>query len=183
MLMSWRGGLATICALGAAVGVVGCSSTVGGTATVDTADAPVYQASVSASAAESSAVSSSKEASRQSSITREAVHTSCEAVSSSSADAITSVNAYVDARNANADVAASARPAIAALNTSADVVTGSISDPLRLDLRDALLGWADAARAVSAAIADDIGPSPFNDAINRLNDSRTLVLDLCDAAY
>lgn len=183
MLRSWRGGLATICALGAAVAMVGCSSTVGGTATVDTADAPVYQASVSASAAESSAVSSSKEASRQSSITREAVHTSCEAVSSSSADAITSVNAYVDARNANADVAASARPAIAALNTSADVVTGSISDPLRQDLRDALLGWADAARAVSAAIADDIGPSPFNDAINRLNDSRTLVLDLCDAAY
>ncbi|WP_304117099.1 hypothetical protein [Mycolicibacterium bacteremicum] len=193
MLTSWRGCPAPtrlrIAAL--AVGgpaalamiIVGCSSVVPGTATVDTADAPVYQASVSASIAESAASSAAEESERQSSITREAVHSSCEALSSSSADAITAVNGYVDAYNSSADVSGSAGPATDALNRSADLVSGSISDPLAPELRDALTGWVDAARAVATAIADDIGPSPFNDAINRLNDSRTLALDLCDAAY
>ncbi|MGU3499569.1 hypothetical protein [Mycobacterium sp. C31M] len=193
MLTSWRGvaaptrlRIAAFAVAGPAclaMIVVGCSSVVSGTATVDTADAPVYQASVSASAAESAASSRARESERQASITREAVHSSCEALSSSSADAITSVNGYVDAYNTSADVASSAGPAIESLNRSADLVSGSLSDPLAPELRDALTRWVDAARGVATAIADDIGPVPFNDAINRLNDSRTLALDLCDAAY
>lgn len=193
MLNSWRVSAAptrmriAALALGVPAGlamiVVGCSSVTSGTATVDKADAPIYQASVSASIAESAASSSAQESERQVSITNRAVHTSCEAISNSSADAITSVNGYVDAYNQNADVAATAGPAIEALNGSADLVSGSLSDPLGPELSGALTRWVDAARAVASAIETDIGPSPFNDAINELNDSRTVALDLCDAAY
>jgi hypothetical protein len=193
MLNSWRGSAAAarlrIAALAMggtavlAMIVVGCSSVTSGTATVDKADAPVYQASVSASIAESAESSSSRESERQASITTRAVHSSCEAMSSSSADAIGAVNAYVDAYNENTDVLATAGPAIDTLNTSADLVGGSLSDPLGPELSGALTEWVDAARAVASAIATDIGPGPFNDAINRLNDSRTSALDLCDAAY
>lgn len=193
MLTSWRGTPAPtrLRVLALAVGgsaclamvAVGCSSVVPGTATVDTADAPLYQASVSASIAESAASSAARESERQVSITREAVHTSCEALSNSSADAITAVNDYVDAYNASTDVAGSAGPAIDSLNGSADQVSGSLSDPLAPELRDSLTEWVDAARGVATAIADDIAPVPFNDAINRLNDARSLALDLCDAAY
>jgi hypothetical protein len=193
MLKSWRGFPAptrlriAALALGAPAGlamvVVGCASVTSGTAEVDKADAPIYQASVSASIAESVASSSTRESERQASITTEAVHTSCEAISNTSADAISSVNSYVDSYNQNTDVAAKAGPAIDALNGSADLVSGSLSEPLGPELNSALTRWVDAARAVASAIATDIGPSPFNDAINELNDSRTLALDLCDAAY
>lgn len=193
MLNSWRGSAAPrrmrIAALAAgapatlALIVVGCTSVTSGTATLDKADAPIYQASVSASIAESAASSSSKESERQVSITNRAVRTSCEAISNSSADAISEVNAYVDAYNQSADVAATAGPAIDALNGSADLVGQSLSDPLGPELSGALTRWVDAARAVASAIATDIGPGPFNDAINELNDSRTVALYLCDAAY
>ncbi|GAA2553211.1 hypothetical protein [Mycolicibacterium diernhoferi] len=193
MLKSWRGCAAATrlrivaLALGApaalAMIVVGCASVTSGTATVDKADAPIYQASVSASSAESAASASARESERQVSITRKAVHSSCEALSNTSAEAITAVNGYVDAYNQSSDVAATARPAIDALNGSADQVSGSLSEPLGPELNGALRRWVDAARAVASAIATDIGPGPFNDAINQLNDSRTVALDLCDAAY
>ncbi len=163
--------------------VVGCASVTSGTAAVDKTDAPIYQASVSASIAESAASSSTRESERQASITTKAVHTSCEAISNSSADAISSVNAYVDAYNRNADVVASAGLAIRALNGSADLVSDSLSDPLGPELNAALTRWVDAARAVASAIETGIDPGPFNDATNELNDSRTVALDLCDAAY
>lgn len=163
--------------------VVGCTSVTGGTATVNKADAPIYRASVSASAAESAESSSSKESERQESITTGAIHTSCEALSSSSVDAITAVNTYVGAYNENGDVAAAARPAIDALNHSADVVERSLSDPLGPDLRAALTEWVSAARAVASAIAGDVGPDAFNDGVGRLNDAKTAALNMCDAAY
>lgn len=193
MLNSWRGcpaptrlriaALAFGAPAGLAMVVVGCASVTSGTATVNKADAPIYQASVSASIAESAASSSARESERQASITTRAVHTSCEALSSSSADAITAVNGYVDAYNDSADVAATAGPAIDSLNGSADLVSGSLSEPLGPELNGAMTRWVDAARAVASAIATDIAPGPFNDAINELNDSRTVALDLCDAAY
>lgn len=164
--------------------VVGCNSVTHGSATVDRADAPVYRASVSASAEESSASSSSQESSRQASASRQAVHTSCEALSSSSVDAIDAVNKYVDAYNKNvSDIGVTARPAIDALNRSADLVTGSLSDPLSPELAGALNDWAAAARAVAAAIGGNAGMDEFNAAIGRLNDSKTVALNLCDAAY
>jgi hypothetical protein len=164
--------------------IVGCSSVTSGTATVDRADAPVYRASVSASSEESAASSSSRESERQGSITRQAVHSSCDGLSSSSVDAITAVNNFVDSFNKNgADAAAKAGPAIDALNHSADLVASSESDALAQNLRDALNGWVDAARGLATAIAGNVGPEEFNAAITKLNDTKTTALNLCDAAY
>jgi hypothetical protein len=164
--------------------IVGCNSVMEGTAKVDAAEAPVYRASVSASIEESAASSSARESERQESLTTQAIHSSCEALSSSSVDAITAVNNYVDAFNQNAaDVGARAGPAIDALNHSADLVARSMSDALMPELRDALNAWVDAARGVATAIAGNYGPDEFNVAITRLNDSKTTALNLCDASY
>ncbi|WP_418770302.1 hypothetical protein [Mycobacterium neumannii] len=164
--------------------VVGCSSVTEGSAQVDAAEAPVYRASVSASLAESAASSSARESERQASITKEAIHSSCETLSSTSVEAITAVNAYVDAFNRSAgDVPAKAGPAIDALNHSADMVARSIADPLGPELTDALNGWVRAARDVATAIAGNYGPDEFNAAITALNDTKTTALNLCDAAY
>ena len=117
-------------------------------------------------------------------MTTEAVHTSCEALSSSSVDSITAVNDYVKSFNENAaGRAAKAGPAIDSLNHSADLVAQSISDPLSPELRDALNAWVDAARGVANAIAGNYGPDEFNAAVAKLNDVKTTALDLCDAAY
>lgn len=169
---------------GLAMIIVGCSSVTEGTPSVDAAEAPVYRASVSASIAESAASSSARESQRQASLTKEAIHSSCETLSTTSVDAITAVNDYVDAFNNNApDVAARTRPAIDALNHSADRVARSISDPLAPELTDALNAWVDAARGVANAIAGNYGPEEFNASITRLNDTKTTALNLCDALY
>jgi hypothetical protein len=164
--------------------IVGCTSVTHGTAGIDRADAPVYRASVSASIEESAASSSTRESERQASLTKQAIHTSCEALSSSSVDAITAVNNYVDAFNRNAgDAGAKAGPAIDALNHSADLVARSVSDTLAPNLRDALNAWVDASRGLASAIAGNYGPDEFNAAISKLNDTKTTALNLCDAAY
>jgi tellurite resistance protein len=173
------GGLAAMAMI-----IVGCNSVTSGSPTVDRADAPVYQASVSASIEESAASSSTRESERQASLTTRAIHSSCEALSSSSVDAITAVNNFVDAFNKNAaDASAKAAPAIEQLNHSADLVAGSLSDALAPNLRDALNAWVDAARGLATAIAGNYGPDEFNTAISKVNDTKTAALNLCDAAY
>ncbi len=177
-------GLVIGCLAALAMVVVGCTSVTQGSARIDRADAPVYQASVSASVAESAESSSSQESKRQQSITTKAVHTSCETLSSSSVDAITAVNAYVDAFNkSSSNVGATTGPAVDALNHTADLVTQSLSDPLPPELTTALKGWSDAARALATAISGNASMDDFNAAIGRLNDSKTVALNLCDAAY
>jgi hypothetical protein len=169
---------------GLAMIVVGCTSVTGGAPTVNATDAPIYKASVSASAEESAASSSSKESERQRSMTTEAVHASCEALASSSVDSISAVNNYVTAFNSNdPDAPSKAEPAIDSLNHSADTVAQSISDPMPPDLRDALNAWVDAARGVANAIAGNYGPEEFNASVSKLNDVKTTALDKCDAAY
>jgi hypothetical protein len=169
---------------GLAMIIVGCASVTEGSPRVNAGDAPVYRASVSASKEESAASSSSKESQRQQSLTTQAVHSSCEALSSSSVDSITAVNTYVKAFNDSApDAASKAGPAIDSLNHSADLVAQSISDPLTPQLRDALNAWVDAARGVANAIAGNYGPDDFNAAVAKLNDVKTTALDLCDQAY
>ena len=169
---------------GLAMIIVGCTSVTDGSPTINATDPPVYKASVSASIEESAASSSSRESESQKSLTTEAVHSSCEALSSSSVDSITAVNDYVKAFNENAaDVQAKAGPAIDSLNHSADLVARSISDPLSQELKDAMNAWVDAARGVAAAIAGNYGPDEFNAAVTKLNDVKTKALDLCDAAY
>ncbi len=164
--------------------IVGCTSVTQGTAEIDRADAPIYRASVSASSQESAASSSARESERQASLSTQAIHSACEALSSSSVDAITAVNNYVDAFNKNAaDAATKSQPAIDALNHSADLVGRSVSDTLAPNLRDALNAWVDAARGLATAIGGNYGPDEFNAAITKLNDTKTTALNMCDAAY
>jgi hypothetical protein len=173
------GGLAAL-----AMVVVGCTSVTGGSPLVNRADAPVYRASVSASIEASASSSRARESERRQSLTQQAIHTSCDGLSQSSVDAITAVNAYVDAFNENAgDMHVKAGPAVDALNRSADLVTTSLSDALSPQLRDALNAWVDAAHGVAAAIARNDGTDQFNAAVTELNDSKKNALDMCDAAY
>lgn len=173
------GGLAALAMI-----IVGCSSVTEGFPNVDAAEAPVYRASVSASIEESAASSSARESERQKSLTREAIHSSCEALSTSSVDAVTAVNDWVDSFNNDApDIGAKAGPAVDVLNKSADLVARSLSDPLIPELRDALNAWVDAARGVAAAIAGNYGPDETNAAIRQLNDTKITAMRLCDAAY
>ncbi|MBX7455436.1 hypothetical protein GR927_46270 [Mycolicibacterium sp. 3033] len=164
--------------------VVGCTTVTAGDASAPPGEAPQYRASVSASLQESAASSSARESERQTSMTAQAVQTSCEAMSTSSADAIAAVNSYVDAFNTDPGGAAgTAGAAVDALNQSADLVSTSMTDALPAELRDSLNGWIDAARGVATAIAGNYPAEDFNDAIAQLNDSKTTALDRCDAAY
>lgn len=172
------------CLAALAMIIVGCASVTQGTPEVDSTDAPLYRASVSASIEESAASSSARESERQAASTTRAIHNACDGLSSSSVDAVSAVNAFVDAVNREApDADAKAGPAIDGLNISADLVTSSLSDALAPELRDALTGWTDAARAVAAAIAGNAGPDEFNATVTRLNESRDVALNLCDASY
>jgi hypothetical protein len=167
-----------------AMGALGaCTAVTGGSAIVDTADAPVYRASVSSSVAASAVTSSIRESERQQSLTTQAIHSVCETLSTTSADAVDTVNAYVDAVNGIGDPLTTEGPAAAALNHSADLVAADINDTMPQEFRDAMLAWTEAARAVAAAVTGHVPPGQFNDAVDQLNESRTDALDLCDATY
>jgi cytoskeletal protein RodZ len=165
------------------LGLLGCTAVIGGSAQVDAKDAPEYRTSMSASISESVASSSAKESEQQQSATTQAVHTACEAMSTSSADAIDALNTFVDSMNARGDPTATEGPAAAALNGSADQVGNSLSGTLPQDMQDALNSWIDAAHAAATAVIGHLSPSDFNDAVTRLNDSRATALNLCDARY
>jgi hypothetical protein len=157
--------------------VVGCTSITKGTATFDGAEAPEYRASVASSVAAS-------ESERQVAVTKAAVHTSCDALGSSSGDSVQAVNDYVDAFNNDApDAATKVGPAVDALNHSADLVSGSLSPPLSPDLTNALNGWVNSARQLAGVLSRNPGPDEFNVAIRQLNDSKTAAGKACDAAY
>lgn len=165
--------------------IVGCSTVTGGTAVVDAKQAPAYRTSVAISLSESAATSSERESKRQASLTTEAVHHSCDALASSSVDAITAVNAYVAAFNSggSGEAASKEGAAIDALNHSADLVSSSLGPELSPQLHDGLTGWVDATRDVAGAISGHASPDDFNAAVGRLNDAKTNALNLCDAAY
>lgn len=164
--------------------VVGaCTTITGGTARVDAGAAPVYRTSVSVSVSESAASSSMRESERQQSMTTQAIHTACETLSTSSAEAVDTVNAYVDAANGRGDPLATEAPAADALNRSADLVTADLNDTVPQEIHDALTAWVDAARETADAVATKLPPDQFNDAVNKLNDARSHALDLCDATY
>jgi hypothetical protein len=164
--------------------IVGCTSVTDGTPKVNAADAPAYKSSVSASIAESAASSSARESERQATLTTEAIHMTCEALSTSSADAVTAVNDYVVAfKDGAGDTPAKAGLAVDALNLSADLVVRSMSDPLTPELKDGMTAWVDSARGVATAIAGNYSPDDINAAIRQMNDTRSTTLDRCDAAY
>ncbi len=167
----------------ALIGLLGCTAVVDGSAGVDTNDAPVYKASVTASVEESAASSSAMETERQLSSTTQVVHTACESMSTSSAEAIDALNSFVAAMNSGTDPTGPEGAAGAALNSSADLVVSSVNSTLPQAMQDAFNAWGDAARATATAVLGHLPPADFNAAVTRLNDTRANALNLCDAAY
>jgi hypothetical protein len=105
-------------------------------------------------------------------------------LSTTSADAIDAVNAYVSAFNeADGDTTSAEGPAVDSLNQSADAVETSISDIVPDEVKDAFMEWVDGARTTAEAITGNVDPSEFNQVIDDLNAARSDVLRLCDATY
>lgn len=178
------GGLLAGSAAAVLMVVAGCTSVTGGNATVNTGDAPAYRTSMSVSVSVSAASSSARESERQASLTTQAMHDTCETLSTTSADAIDAVNAYVSAFNQGGpNVTATEQPAVEALNQSADAVASSMTAAIPQDLKDAFDAWVDGARATAKAIADRVSPSEFNNAVDSVNETRSVALTLCDATY
>jgi len=166
------------------MGVVGCTTVTGGNPTANGGDAPAFRTSMSVSISESAASSSARESERQASLTTQAMHTSCEALSTTSADAIDAVNAYVSAFNTGGgNLTTTEGPAVDALNQSADAVAGSLSDAIPKELKDALTAWVDGAHTTATAITGHSPAEEFNKTIGDLNDTRSNALRLCDATY
>ncbi len=164
-----------------AMGVVGCTSIIGGTVAVDTSAAPAYRSSVSVSVSESAATSSIRESQRQQSLTTQAVRGACGKFASTSSDAVDTVNKYVEAFNSGGDVSATAGPATDALNRSADEVADAINESMSAELRDTFKSYIDAARAVAGAISSRAPTSVYNARKDQLNKVREKGLHLCRA--
>jgi len=179
--------VAGLLAAGAAtvsMGAVACTTVTGGDPTVNAGEAPAYRTSVSLSSSQSVASSSARESERQASMTTQAVHDTCETLSTTSADAIDAVNAYVSAYNdEGGDMAKAEGPAVDGLQQSADAVESSISDIVPDEVKKAFTAWIDGARATADAITGKATPSEFNKVVGDLNDSRSSALQLCDATY
>ncbi|MEO8816065.1 MAG: hypothetical protein ABI307_11305 [Mycobacterium sp.] len=179
---STRLGVLVVGALAALVmGVVGCTSIIGGAPAVDTSAAPAYRSSVSASVSASVATSSIQESQRQQSMTTQAVRGACGRFASNSDDAIDTVNKYVQAFNSGTNIAATAGPAVDALNHSADEVAGAINEKLSTELRDAFNVYIDAARGVANAISGKAPVSVYNSRKDQLNAAREKGIQLCRA--
>jgi hypothetical protein len=173
------GGAAAVC-----MAAVGCTAVTEGDPTANSGDAPAYRTSMSASSSQSAASSSARESQRQASMTTRAVHSTCETLSTTSADAIDAVNVYVSAFNeAGGNTSAAEGPAVDSLNQSADAVESSISDIVPAEVKDAFMEWVDGARTTADAITRKADPSEFNQVIDDLNAARSDVLRLCDATY
>lgn len=190
MLTGWRtasreqarrharlGALAVGGAAALAMGVVGCTSIIGGSPQVNVSEAPAYRSSVSAS----EATSSIRETERQQSMTTQAVRGACGRFASSSSDAVDTVNKYVEAFNNGGDIPGTAAPAIEALNHSADEVTGAVNDKLSAELKEAFGAYAEAARGVANAISTKAPIAIYNARKDELNRARQKGMELCRA--
>ena len=184
------GGLVVGTAAAIAMGVVGCTSVTGGDGTPNAADAQAYRTSMTMSSSAAAASSSARESQRQASattqasMTTQAIQATCETLSTTSADAIDAVNAYVDAYNTDGgDIAGTEGPAVDGLTQSAQAVESSITPAIPKDLAEAFQAWVDGAGATAKAITGKASAKQFNDLIDGLNESRTKALELCDKTY
>lgn len=159
------------------MGVVGCTSIIGGSPQVNVSEAPAYRSSVSAS----EVTSSIRETERQQSMTTQAVRGACGRFASSSSDAVDTVNKYVEAFNNGGDIPGTAAPAIEALNHSADEVTGAVNDKLSAELKEAFGAYAEAARGVANAISTKAPIAIYNARKDELNRARQKGMELCRA--
>ena len=164
------------------IAIVGCTSVTDGAATVDTAIAPAYRESVSASVSASAATSSLQETRRQQSLTTQAVVRACRSFATTSKDAVDKVNDFVAAYNQGGDTTANEGPAIDTLNHSADLVLADSGGPLSDDLHHALNAYADAARDLAAALRSHGDMGAFNQRVNQFNDTKSEAVKLCRAS-
>lgn len=164
------------------MGVVGCTSIIGGSPEADTSAAPAYRSSVSASVSASEATSSIRETQRQESMTTQAVRGACGRFASSSSDAVDTVNKYVEAFNNGGDIPGTAAPAVEALNHSADEVAGAINEKLSAELKGAFDTYVEAARGVATAISAKAPVSVYNARKDELNKAREKGMALCRAS-
>jgi len=164
------------------IAIVGCTSVTDGAPTVDTAIAPAYRESVSASVSASAATSSLQETRRQQSLTTQAVVRACRSFATTSKDAVDKVNDFVAAYNQGGDTTANEGAAIDTLNHSADLVVADSGGPLSDDLHHALNAYADAARDLAAAVRSHGDMGAFNQRVNQFNDTKSEAVKLCRAS-
>jgi hypothetical protein len=165
--------------------VVGCTSVTAGAPIADAHDAQSYRSWVVGSLSQSAASVSERESTRRESVTAEAVANACEVLSSTSVDAVTAINAYVNAAGkANpAEVAAKAQTAVESLNRGADVITTSLTTALLPQMAEAFTAWVDATRAVATAIGERYGQREFNGAVDKFNQANDVALDTCGGSH
>ncbi|WP_370480638.1 hypothetical protein [Mycobacterium sp. pUA109] len=174
-----RGALALGSVAALAMGIVGCTSIITGTATVDTSAAPAYRTSMSKSLSASAATSSSRESQRQQSLTTQAISGACGTFRSSSEDAVTATNNWVDAYNKGGDTGGTSGPAVDALNRSADAVAGAMTDAMPQGMRDTFNSYIAAARSVADAIATHAAISVYNSRKDQLNQIKGQGFEQC----
>ncbi|MGV0627096.1 hypothetical protein [Mycolicibacter minnesotensis] len=162
-----------------AMGVVGCTSIIGGNPQADTTEAPAYRSSVSSSVSASQATSSIRETQRQQSMTTQAVRGACGRFASSSSDTVDVVNKYVEAFNNGGDIPGTAGSAVDALNHSADEVAAAINEKLSVELTDAFNAYVEAARGVATAISSKAPVGVYNARKDELNRARDKGIQLC----
>jgi hypothetical protein len=181
--LGWRRAAQAVgCVAAILMAVVGCTTVTDGMPGADTAIAPAYRESVSASVSASSATSSIWESRRQQSLTTQAVVRVCESFATSSKDAVDRVNEFVAAYNQGRDTSSAEGPAVDALNHSADAVEGDVNGPFSQQLREDLNAYDDAARGVAKAIRAHAGMDEFNQRINQLNDAKARAAKSCRAS-
>jgi uncharacterized membrane protein len=107
---------------------------------------------------------------------------SCSAMTNSSLDAITAINAYVDSFNATGEEQAHlANAAVGELDASIRREELTFGPLLPQQLRDELKGYTAAARHLSGVISRRDAEQEFNTSVDRLNSTKETALEQCDA--
>lgn len=174
------GVMCTTAALGIGLVVVaGCSNTVEGTPTANSAQVTSYRADVSSSSA---AASSSKAAAAQ----NKAIADNCDPFRTTTGTAVNSYNDYVDAHDKGTDDQTAKRDAAAgALEDAAKAVENQVNasgSDLPADLGQKFTDYVNAARTLAAEVrkmTPAAAVAPLNDASHKVNDALDAVRTAC----
>jgi hypothetical protein len=151
------------------VAVIGCSSVITGTATVDTEAAPV--------------VSSARDAQLHGPTALGAVQTACETMNTTGSEALSALNVHTAAIDAGSDGADTGAKAAASLNRTASLVRADLDDTVPPQIHQALTDWVDAARATALTLQGWAGSDHYTATIDRLNASKKEAQNLCKGYY
>ncbi|HEY7053321.1 MAG TPA: hypothetical protein VH496_14480 [Mycobacterium sp.] len=180
----WRT-TALVSGLAASAVMVGCTISTGGTPTADTGDARSYRSWAADSSSQSAASARERESTLQESLTAEAVADACNMLSSTSVDAVTAINAYVNAATSgnDTDVAGKAQAAVETLNHAADSVSTTLGTELLPQMADSFRAWVEAARGVAKAIGERYAQPEFNAEVDKFNRANDNALDTCGGSH